>query len=231
MNEKYAVVLLSGGIDSTTTMAIAKSEGFQICALSFDYGQRHKVELNSAKKVAEFFNCQRHMIIEIPLRKIGGSALTSDMKVPKGTSIDQIGRNIPITYVPARNTIFLAFALGLSEVTNAQDIYIGVNAMDYSGYPDCRPEFIKSFENMANLATQKAIEGKMNIKIRTPLISMTKAEIIKKGLDLGVDFSLTHSCYDPADSGAACGACESCVLRKRGFEEASVMDPTKYVTY
>ncbi len=228
MSDKKAVVLLSGGIDSTTAMAIAISEGFKICALSFDYGQRHKVELGAAKRIAEYFKVQRHLIIEIPLRKIGGSALTSDIQVPKGTSIEEIGLSIPITYVPARNTIFLAFALGLAEVTGAEDIYIGVNAMDYSGYPDCRPEFIQSFENMANLATQKAVEGKMKIKIQTPLIKMSKAQIIKRGVELGIDYSLTHSCYDPADSGAACGACDSCILRKRGFEEAGVSDPTRY---
>ena len=231
MSEKQAVVLLSGGIDSTTTMAIAKSEGFQICALSFDYGQRHKVELNAAKRIAEYFKVRRHLIIEIPLRKIGGLALTSDIEVPKGIIVEQIGSVIPITYVPARNTIFLALALGLAEVIGAEDIYIGVNALDYSGYPDCRPEFIQAFENMANLATQKAIEGKMKVKIQTPLIKMSKAQIIKKGVELGIDYGLTHSCYDPADSGAACGACESCVLRKRGFEEAGVLDPTRYALF
>jgi len=228
MSVKQAVVLLSGGIDSTTTMAIAKSEGFQICALSFDYGQRHRVELDAAQKIAKYFEVERHLTIEIPLRKIGGSALTSDLEVPKGTVIEQIGAKIPITYVPARNTIFLAFALGLAEVTGAEDIYIGVNALDYSGYPDCRPEFIRSFENMANLATQKAIEGKMKVRIQTPLIKLSKGQIIKRGLELGIDFSLTHSCYDPTDSGAACGACESCLLRKRGFEEAGASDPTRY---
>ncbi len=228
---KYAVVLLSGGIDSTTTMAIAKSEGFEICALSFDYGQRHRVELDAAKRIAEYFKVQRHLVVKIPLRKIGGSALTSNIDVPKGMIVEQIGSAIPITYVPARNTIFLAFALGLAEVIGAEDIYIGVNALDYSGYPDCRPEFIQAFENMANLATQKAVEGKMKVKIQTPLIKMSKAQIIKRGVGLGIDYGLTHSCYDPADSGAACGACESCILRKRGFEEAGVLDPTKYAIF
>ncbi len=228
---KYAVVLLSGGIDSTTTMAIAKSEGFEICALSFDYGQRHRVELDAAKRIAEYFKVQRHLVVKIPLRKIGGSALTSNIDVPKGMIVEQIGSAIPITYVPARNTIFLAFALGLAEVIGAEDIYIGVNALDYSGYPDCRPEFIQAFENMANLATQKAVEGKMKVKIQTPLIKMSKAQIIKRGVGLGIDYGLTHSCYDPADSGAACGACESCILRKRGFEEAGVMDPTRYAIF
>lgn len=228
MNIKRAVVLLSGGIDSTTTMAIAQSDGFEICALSFDYGQRHKIELDAAKKIARQFNVKRHLIIEIPLRKIGGSALTSDIGVPKGLTIQKIGRTIPVTYVPARNTIFLSFALGFAEVTGAEDIYIGVNALDYSGYPDCRPEFVESFEKMANLATQKTVEGKMNIKIRTPLIKLTKAQIIRKGLEFGIDYSLTHSCYDPSDSGKACGSCESCVLRKRGFQEAGVLDPTVY---
>ncbi len=228
MNIKRAVVLLSGGIDSTTTMAIAQSDGFEICALSFDYGQRHKIELDAAKKIARQFNVKRHLIIEIPLRKIGGSALTSNIGVPKGLTIQKIGRKIPVTYVPARNTIFLSFALGFAEVTGAEDIYIGVNALDYSGYPDCRPEFVESFEKMANLATQKTVEGKMNIKIRTPLIKLTKAQIIRKGLEFGIDYSLTHSCYDPSDSGKACGSCESCVLRKRGFQEAGVLDPTVY---
>ena len=228
MDIKRAVVLLSGGIDSTTTMAIAQSDGFEICALSFDYGQRHKIELDAAKKIARQFNVKRHLIIEIPLRKIGGSALTSDIGVPKGLTIQKIGRKIPVTYVPARNTIFLSFALGFAEVTGAEDIYIGVNALDYSGYPDCRPEFVESFEKMANLATQKTVEGKMNIKIRTPLIKLTKAQIIRKGLEFGIDYSLTHSCYDPSDSGKACGSCESCVLRKRGFQEAGVLDPTVY---
>ncbi|MCL5126139.1 MAG: 7-cyano-7-deazaguanine synthase QueC [Deltaproteobacteria bacterium] len=228
MNIKCAVVLLSGGIDSTTTMAIAQSDGFEICALSFDYGQRHKIELDAATKIARQFNVKRHLIIEIPLRKIGGSALTSNIGVPKGLTIQKIGRKIPVTYVPARNTIFLSFALGFAEVTGAEDIYIGVNALDYSGYPDCRPEFVESFEKMANLATQKTVEGKMNIKIRTPLIKLTKAQIIRKGLEFGIDYSLTHSCYDPSDSGKACGSCESCVLRKRGFQEAGVLDPTVY---
>lgn len=228
MNIKRAVVLLSGGIDSTTTMAIAQSDGFEICALSFDYGQRHKIELDAAKKIARQFNVKRHLIIEIPLRKIGGSALTSNIGVPKGLTIQKIGRKIPVTYVPARNTIFLSFALGFAEVTGAEDIYIGVSALDYSGYPDCRPEFVESFEKMANLATQKTVEGKMNIKIRTPLIKLTKAQIIRKGLEFGIDYSLTHSCYDPSDSGKACGSCESCVLRKRGFQEAGVLDPTVY---
>ena len=228
MVQKSAVVLLSGGIDSTTTMAIAKADGFDIYALSFDYGQRHKIELDAAKKVAEHFKALRHLIIEIPLRKIGGSALTSDVEVPKGMAFEKIGSSIPITYVPARNTIFLAFAIGLAEVTCSEVIYIGVNALDYSGYPDCRPEFINAFEKMANLATQKTVEGKMRIKINTPLIKMSKALIIKTGTELGIDYSLTHSCYDPSDSGEACGACESCLLRKRGFEEAEVLDPTRY---
>ncbi|MGC8658109.1 MAG: 7-cyano-7-deazaguanine synthase QueC [Desulfomonilaceae bacterium] len=228
MTIKRAVVLLSGGIDSTTTVAMAHSEGFKICALSFDYGQRHKVELAAAKKIAKHFNVERHLIIEIPLRKIGGSALTSDLTVPKGLTIQKIGNEIPVTYVPARNTIFLAFALGFAEVTAAEDIFIGVNAIDYSGYPDCRPEFIESFQKMANLATQKTVEGKMHIRIRTPLIKLTKAQIISKGIELGIDYSLTHSCYDPNDYGEACGSCESCILRKRGFQEAGVLDPTVY---
>lgn len=229
MNSKLAIVLLSGGIDSTTTMAIAKSNGFQICALTFDYGQRHKVEIDAARNIAKYFGSREHLIIEIPLRKIGGSALTSDIAVPKGTIIEKIGSNIPITYVPARNTIFLSFALAWAEVTNAEDIYIGVNALDYSGYPDCRPEYVHAFENMSNLAIQKAIEGKMKIRIRTPLITMSKAQIIKTGLGMNIDYGLTHSCYDPSNIGEACGACESCLLRKRGFQEAGVPDPTRYI--
>jgi 7-cyano-7-deazaguanine synthase len=228
MNQKLAVVLLSGGIDSSTTVAIAKAEGFDIYALSFDYGQRHKIELEAAANVAKFFEVKEHLTIEVPLRRIGGSALTDDIAVPKDIPIQSIGQSIPVTYVPARNTIFLSLALAWAEVKEAQYIYIGVNALDYSGYPDCRPEFIKAFETMANLATQKAVEGNMKFTIRCPLIEMSKSEIIEIGLNLGVDYSMTHSCYDPSDSGEACQVCESCLLRKRGFEDAGIPDPTKY---
>ena len=228
MNQKLAVVLLSGGVDSSTTVAIAKSEGFDVCALSFDYGQRHKIELQAAANIAKYFEVKEHLVIKVPLRSIGGSALTADIEVPKDMPIQSIGQSIPVTYVPARNTIFLSLALAWAEVKEAQDIYIGVNAMDYSGYPDCRPEFIKAFETMANLATQKTIEGKMKFTIRCPLIEMSKSEIIKIGLKLGVNYSMTHSCYDPSDLGEACQVCESCLLRKKGFEDAGVIDPTKY---
>lgn len=225
---KKAVVLSSGGVDSTTAMAIAKSEGYEIYSLSFRYGQRHAYELEAAKKVAEAFGTKEHMVIEIDLGKIGGSALTDDIDVPKGRDEGQMQQEIPVTYVPARNTIFLSYALAWAEVIEASDIFIGVNAIDYSGYPDCRPEYIEAFERMANLATKAGVEGKTQIKIRAPLISMTKAEIILKGVELGVDYSVTHSCYDPSPDGKACGQCDSCLLRKKGFKEAGVPDPTEY---
>jgi len=228
-----AVVLLSGGLDSTTTLAIAKSKGFECYALSFDYGQRHKYELKAAKTVAKTMEVKQHVVVKVNFRDfITSSALTSNIEVPKDRSSDDISHGIPVTYVPARNTIFLSFALGWAEVLGVQDIFIGVNAIDYSGYPDCRPEFIKAFETMANLATKKGVEGN-KFAIHNPLISLTKAQIIIEGLKLGVDYSLTHSCYDPV-KGHACGKCDSCLLRKKGFEEAkkidpSVIDPTKYV--
>ncbi len=228
---KKAIILLSGGVDSTTTMAIARSEGYEIYALSIDYGQRHRQELDNAGKTASFFNAKMHKIVTVDLREIGGSALTSDIEVPKDRSfheIGEMGHGIPVTYVPARNTIFLAIALSWAEVIGADSIFLGVNVLDYSGYPDCRPEFIKAFENMANLATRAGVEGKNRITIKTPLINLTKAEIIKKGIDLGVDYSLTHSCYDPAEDGIACGRCDSCLLRKKGFIEAGIPDPIKY---
>ena len=228
MPGRNAVVLSSGGIDSTTTLAIAKAEGYDVCSLTFDYGQRHAAELDAARRVADFFKVKRHLVIAIDLRAIGGSALTDRIEVPKGRSVDDMVGDIPITYVPARNTIFLSYALAWAEVLGAADIFIGVNAVDYSGYPDCRPEFIAAFERLANLATKAAVEGKLRMHIRTPLISLKKAEIIRMGIELGVDYSLTHSCYDPTPLGEACGCCDSCILRRRGFEEAGVPDPTVY---
>ncbi|HJZ67068.1 MAG TPA: 7-cyano-7-deazaguanine synthase QueC [Blastocatellia bacterium] len=223
-----AVVLLSGGLDSTTTLAIARSRGFRTFALSFRYGQRHAIELEGAAKVAKSLGAEEHLIIEIDLRAIGGSALTDNIEVPKHRSPAEMTAGIPITYVPARNTIFLSFALAWAEVLGVEDIFIGVNALDYSGYPDCRPEYIQAFERMANVATKAGVEGRMRLKIHTPLIAMTKAEIIKAGLQLGVDYSLTHSCYDPTAEGLACGKCDSCLLRLKGFAEAGVRDPLSY---
>lgn len=227
--EKKALVLSSGGIDSTTALAIARSEGYEIYCLSFRYGQRHAVELKAAEKIAKIYDAKRHLIVDIDLSIIGGSALTDKMKVPKRRAVKEISNEIPITYVPARNTIFLSYALAWAEVLGISDIFIGVNAVDYSGYPDCRPEYIESYEHMANLATKAGVEGKTRLKIRTPLINMSKAEIIKKGMELGVDFSGTHSCYDPTSEGLACGLCDSCLLRKKGFHEAGLQDPIKYV--
>ena len=222
---KKAVILYSGGLDSTTCLAIAREEGYDPYAISFSYGQRHQQELEVAKRNARPMGALDHLLVEFDLRKMGGSALTSDLAVPKGGVEDN---EIPVTYVPARNTIFLSFALGWAEVLGSFDIFIGVNALDYSGYPDCRPEFIQAFETMANLATKAGVEGH-RMKIHTPLISLTKAEIIRKGLSLGVDYALTHSCYDPAEDGAACGLCDSCRLRLKGFAEAGVADPVRYV--
>lgn len=230
MNKKRkAVILLSGGIDSTTAMALARNEGYEIYGLSFNYGQRHLRELEAAKKIAIALGAKEHMVIDIDLRKIGGSALTGKIEVPKARSEEQIKKEIPTTYVPARNTIFLSFALAWAEVLEASDIFIGVNVIDYSGYPDCRPEYIRAFEALANLALKATVEGKMHIKIHTPLISMSKAEIIRKGIELGVDYSLTYSCYDPSPEGKACGACDSCLLRKKGFREAGIPDPIEYL--
>jgi len=226
---KKAVVLSSGGIDSTTVMAIAKNEGFEIHSLSFFYGQRHAVELEAAQKVADSLNVTEHLVINIDLKKIGGSSLTDDMDVPKTRDELTMSREIPVTYVPARNTIFLSYALAWAEVLKSSNIFIGVNAIDYSGYPDCRPEYIDAFERMANLATKAGVEGITKVKIRTPLIRLTKAQIIKKGVKLGIDHSLTHSCYDPSPRGLACGRCDSCFLRKKGFKEAGVDDPTRYI--
>jgi len=224
---KRAVVLLSGGIDSTTTLAIAKAEGYETYALSFDYGQRHQIETEAARRVAQSLGAKEHRIAKIDLRVFGGSALTDDVAVPKQRSETEIAHGIPITYVPARNTIFLAYALAWAEVIPADDIFIGVNAIDYSGYPDCRPEFIKTFENLADVGTKAGIEGR-RFHIHTPLIKLSKADIISKGAELSVDFSLTHSCYDPTPGGLHCGECDSCLLRLKGFREAGLKDPIHY---
>jgi 7-cyano-7-deazaguanine synthase len=220
-----AIVLLSGGLDSATVLAIAQSEGHRCHALSFRYGQRHAIELAAAQRVAERLGAATHRIVEIDLRQFGGSALTADIPVPKKWSADEIGGEIPITYVPARNTIFLSFGLALAEVSGASDIFIGVNALDYSGYPDCRPEYIAAFERMANLATKAAVEGRQRLQIHTPLIQLTKAQIIRRGLELGVDYALTVSCYDPDEAGRPCGRCDSCLLRQKGFAENGLVDP------
>ena len=224
---KRAVVLLSGGIDSTTTLAIAIAEGYEVYALSFDYGQRHEIETEAARRVANSLGAKEHRVANIDLHIFGGSALTDDIEVPKQRSETEIAHGIPITYVPARNTIFLAYALAWAEVVGASDIFIGVNAIDYSGYPDCRPEFIEAFEALANLGTKAGVEGR-RFQIHTPLIKFSKAEIIRKAVELGVDLSLSHSCYDPSSEGLACGECDSCVLRLKGFREAGVKDPIHY---
>jgi len=227
---KRAVVLLSGGLDSATTLAIARNEGYAPYALSFAYGQRHSRELESAKRVAEALSAKEHLILTLDLRLIGGSALTADIPVPKGRSPAEIGAGIPITYVPARNTIFLAHALGWAEVLGAEDVFFGANVLDHSGYPDCRREYVDAFERLANLATKAGVEGKSRFAIHTPLIRMTKAEIIRIGHALGVDYALTWSCYEPTPDGRACGLCDSCLLRKKGFAEAGLTDPLPYVT-
>ena len=220
-----AVVLLSGGLDSTTTLAIAKSAGFRLFAISFRYGQRHAWELTAAERVAYALGVERHVVVDFDLRKFGGSALTSELAVPKGRGVAEMTKSIPITYVPARNTVFLSFALAWAETLGASDIFMGVNVLDYSGYPDCRPEYIEAYERMANLATKAGVEGVQHLKIHTPLIEMTKAEIVRLGIELGVDFSLTSSCYDPAPKGMPCGQCDSCVLRAKGFAEVGMPDP------
>lgn len=225
-----AVVLVSGGVDSTACLAIAAQEGYELFALSFSYGQRHKAELEAAKRVAKALGARRHLILDLPLDSIGGSALTSGIEVPKDVPLEQMQSRIPVTYVPARNTVFLSLALAWAETLNAPDIFIGVNALDYSGYPDCRPEYIESFEKMANLALRECVEGRMRIRIHMPLVKMTKAQIIRKGTELGVDFSMTHSCYDPDPMGRACGRCDSCILRRKGFAEAGIADPTQYAS-
>jgi 7-cyano-7-deazaguanine synthase len=227
---KSAVVLLSGGLDSATVLAMAQCEGFRCHALTIAYGQRHAIELAAAKRIAEKLGARDHRILELDLRALGGSALTSNLEVPKDRSLEGMSQGIPITYVPARNTVFLSLALGWAEVLGSFDIFLGVNALDYSGYPDCRPEFITAFENLANLATKAGVEKKGRFRIRAPLVHFSKAEIIRKGVSLGLDFAMTHSCYDPSEDGGACGRCDSCLLRRAGFESAGVPDPTRYHT-
>ena len=222
---RKAVVLLSGGLDSATVLAIAKREGFTPYALSFSYGQRHSWELEAARRVAASLGAAEHRIAQIDLRAFGGSALTADIAVPKGRGVEEMSHGIPITYVPARNTIFLSFALAWAEVLGSSDVFLGVNALDYSGYPDCRPEYIAAYETMANLGTKAGVEGHQNLKIHTPLIDLTKAQIIARGLALGVDYALTSSCYDPSPTGAPCGQCDSCLLRLKGFRENGMEDP------
>jgi 7-cyano-7-deazaguanine synthase len=223
-----AVVLLSGGIDSTTTLAVARARGFTTHALTFRYGQRHAVEVEAARRVAQALGAAGHEIVTIDLRAFGGSALTDDLAVPKNRAAADIGQGIPVTYVPARNTIFLSFALAWAEVLGAWDVFIGVNALDYSGYPDCRPEFIGAFERLANLATKAAVEGRGRLRIHTPLIHLSKADIVRDGTALGVDYALTLSCYDPTPDGLGCGQCDACTLRRKGFTEAGIPDPTRY---
>ena len=223
-----AVVLLSGGLDSATTLAMARAESFQVYALSFRYGQRHEIELDSARQISERCGAVQHIIAEIDLRALGGSALTADIDVPKGRPGHLLEHGIPVTYVPARNTIFLSYALAWAEVLGAEHIFIGVNALDYSGYPDCRPEFIDAYQRMANLATKAGVEGRQCLIIHTPLIHLSKADIIRRGLELGVDYALTRSCYDPSPAGEACGECDSCQLRLKGFAEVGIPDPAPY---
>jgi len=225
---RKAIVLLSGGLDSTTTLAIAKSKGFQVFTLSFEYGQRHRVELDRAREISRRFGAAEHRVLTVDLGALGGSALTAGIPVPTGRSAEEMSAEIPVTYVPARNTIFLSFALAYAEVSGARDLFIGVNAVDYSGYPDCRPEYIAAFEKLANLATKAGVEGGDPIRIHTPLIDLTKAEIIQLGLSLGVDYGLTHSCYAPDEQGLACGVCDSCQLRLKGFSQAGATDPVAY---
>lgn len=226
-DKKNAVVLCSGGLDSATVMAIAKNDGYDIYALSFCYGQRHEIEIEAARRVANVTGVKEHLVLNIDLGCMGGSALTDKIDVPKAENLSEISSGVPITYVPARNTVFLSYALALAEVKKSNDIFLGVNAVDYSGYPDCRPEYIDAFEKLANLATKAGVEGN-KVHIRAPLINMTKAEIIQRGFSLGVDYTITHSCYDPDDSGRACGSCDSCLFRKKGFDDAGIDDPTIY---
>lgn len=227
-SRRPAVVLLSGGLDSATVVAIARSRGFRVYALSFRYGQRHGVELEAARRIADHFEVERHQIATIDLAAFGGSALTSDIPVPKGRDLDSAASEIPVTYVPARNTIFLSFALAWAEVLGSTDVFIGINALDYSGYPDCRPEYLEAFERMANLATRAGVEGDRRLTIHAPLLHLSKAEIIQQGLSLGVDYSRTVSCYDPSPEGVACGACDACQLRLRGFAQNGIGDPAPY---
>ncbi len=223
-----AVILLSGGLDSATTAAIAKEQGFELFAISFDYGQRHRFELESSRRVAQSLGITRHVTMKIDLAQFGTSALTGEIDVPKDRSHAAMETGIPVTYVPARNTVFLSLALAYAEVTGAADIFLGVNAVDYSGYPDCRPQFVTAFERLANLATKAAVEGKLRLRVHAPLIRLTKAEIIRRGTELGVDYSLTHSCYDPDPTGRSCGHCDACLLRRKGFAEAGLTDPLVY---
>ena len=225
---RRAVVLLSGGLDSATALAEARAQGFELFALTIRYGQRHEVEIDAARRVAEALGVAQHLIIDLDLRVFGGSALTDEIDVPKDTAPDDIGREIPVTYVPARNTILLSLAMAWAETLRASDIFVGVNALDYSGYPDCRPEFIEAFERLAAVATKAGVEDKAPLEIHTPLIELTKSEIIRRGIQLGVDHGMTMSCYDPSTEGGACGRCDACVLRRKGFEEAGVPDPTRY---
>lgn len=222
-----AVVLLSGGLDSAVTLALALAQGFEAHALSFDYGQRHRVELDSAQRVARSMKVRDHRVAKIDLRVFGGSALTANIAVPHGRSTDEMAKGIPITYVPARNTIFLSYALGWAEVLESRDIFLGINAVDYSGYPDCRPVFLRAFEQLAAVATKAGVDGNA-LKIHAPLLEFSKADIIRKGMELGVDFALTHSCYDPGADGVACGSCDSCQLRLKGFRDAGLVDPIRY---
>ena len=225
---KKAVCLLSGGLDSATCLGVARRDGFNCYALSFDYGQRHAIELDAAARVAAFFDAAEHRVAKIDLRVFGASALTADLTVPKHDSVDDIGEGIPVTYVPARNTIFLSFAMAWAEVLECSDVFIGVNAIDYSGYPDCRPEFIAAFERMANLATKAGVEGRTHLRVHTPLAHLNKAGIVRLAAEVGLDFALTHSCYDPEEGGQPCGQCDSCLLRRKGFSEAGIPDPLKY---
>ncbi len=227
--QKTAVVLLSGGLDSTTVLAFAKREGFETYALTFNYGQRHQPEIEAARRIAASMQVKEHIVASIDLRAFGGSALTSDISVPKGRSAEEMNEGIPITYVPARNTIFLSFALAWAEVIESQDIFLGINAVDYSGYPDCRPEYIEAYEKMANLATKAGVKGEQQLKIHSPLVSLKKSEIIQLGLELGVDYARTLTCYDPVD-GLACGQCDSCKLRLKGFSDLGIEDPAAYAT-
>ena len=225
---RSAIILLSGGLDSATAAAIARQEGFDLYALSVDYGQRHRFELDAARRVCESLGVKRHAVVKVDLAQFGGSASTGSIPVPKDRPPAEMAHGIPVTYVPARNTVFLSLALAYAEVVGAADIFIGVNAIDYSGYPDCRAEFIAAFQQLANLATKAGVEGRLKFKIHTPLIEMTKAQIIRRGMELGVDYSLTHSCYDPDPKGIACARCDSCQLRRKGFQDAGLKDPVKY---
>ena len=228
MTKPAAVILLSGGLDSATTAAIARQQGFALYALSVDYGQRHRFELQAARRVAQALGATRHIVLSVDLAQFGGSALTDAIDVPKDRPAEEMARGIPVTYVPARNTVLLSLALAYAEVLGADDIFIGVNAIDYSGYPDCRPEFVAAFTALANLATKAGVEGRLKFAIHAPLIRWTKAEIIRRGTDLGVDYSLTHSCYDPNPSGVSCGRCDACLLRRKGFADAGLVDPLVY---